>query len=281
MERCEGMDRDFVGGSGFQGRDEGRTPDDSVNPCMCLVYCRAGVHGMIAVVCGCGFGAKNVCVRHTFSGLDGDGIGTKGVSMCCCRLARDDFWYQHRSMAVGVAHAMDRDHALASSQGQGNGDDDVFVKYNKSRIIGQGGFGKVYKGYHRKIPGFVVALKFANDNVVAEREIAILNRLKHDCIVPLWDHIEFTSSRDVAVLVFPWRESDLHEFRRRRDADYYMGPARGTFANDRSIIELWSHHLARGVAYTHSCNLVHRDLKPSNILLKWKAGGCTSRSSSS
>ena len=170
---------------------------------------------------------------------------------------------------------------LTSSQGKGKDDDDdddavdsVFKQYETKQLVGKGGYGKVLghnKGYNLGT-GSVVAIKFASIDEGcpwgAERELAHLKRLRHDSIVPLWEYFGPAPTRDEAVFVYPLREPDLSlcEFLQRREADRWMK----MFGVNRDIIELWSHQLARGVAYMHYCKLVHRNLKPSNILLKWR-----------
>ena len=162
--------------------------------------------------------------------------------------------------------------SLASSQGQDDDVDPVHQQYIKQELIGQGSCGMAYKAYNLKT-SVVVALKFANIDEtcpwVAERDFAILKSLRHDSIVPLCEYFGPTLSRDVAVFVYPLRDSNLREFLECRKADVWMQMP----PVDRDIIELWSHQLARGVEYMHSCHLVHRHLKPSNILLKWQVAG--------
>ena len=117
-------------------------------------------------------------------------------------------------MQLVLAPPQDRT-ALAPSQGQVQDRDDgddviadpVFEKNKKGRQIGQGAFGKVHNAGFRRSTGIVVAMKFANidENCpdVAERELTILNRVRHDSIVPLalLDHFGPTPCRDTAVFV--------------------------------------------------------------------------------
>ena len=194
-------------------------------------------------------------------------------------------WRKHGNLAAMEAACAQDLKVLASPQDHADeaDQDPLLEKYEIGGRIGQGSFGKVYRGYH-KSSGAPVALKFAtldDDPEVANREVQLLKRLRHGGIIPLLEHFdpEPVRGRRTAVLVFPEREGDLHRFIRRRQADVLhhrasagLSVTRGAFL-DRSTVELWASQLASGLAYMHSQSTIHRDLKPGNVLLVWQGAG--------
>jgi serine/threonine protein kinase len=142
------------------------------------------------------------------------------------------------------------------------GDDDRFTI---EREIGRGAVATVYLARDRKHDRRV-ALKVlrpeigtGSDRRRFEREIAILARLHHPHILPLYDSgvLTLTGDRDGLFYVMPYVEGDNLRVRLERE---------GRLPVAESV------HLAREVAgalaYAHGQGIIHRDVRPENILLE-------------
>lgn len=125
-------------------------------------------------------------------------------------------------------------------------------------LIGQGCFGKVYKG-RRRYTGQIVALKFISKRGKPEKEqinlrleLGILQGLDHENIICLLDSFE-TDTDFVVVTEFAYGE--LFEI----------------FQDDKSLpedqVQNVARQLAKALNYLHSRNIVHRDMKPQNVLV--------------
>ncbi|XP_059406741.1 serine/threonine-protein kinase 36-like isoform X2 [Carassius carassius] len=131
-------------------------------------------------------------------------------------------------------------------------------QYHILEVIGEGSFGRVYKG-RRKFSGQVVALKFIpkvgrseKDLRSLKREIDIMRGLKHPNIVLLLD--SFETEREV-VVVTEYAEGELFQI----------------LEDDGSLPENQVREIAcqlvSALYYLHSHRILHRDMKPQNILL--------------
>ncbi|XP_016327779.1 serine/threonine-protein kinase 36 [Sinocyclocheilus anshuiensis] len=131
-------------------------------------------------------------------------------------------------------------------------------QYHILEVIGEGSFGRVYKG-RRKFSGQVVALKFIpkvgrseKDLRSLKREIDIMRGLKHPNIVLLLD--SFETEREV-VVVTEYAEGELFQI----------------LEDDGSLPENQVSEIAcqlvSALYYLHSHRILHRDMKPQNILL--------------
>nr|XP_012301516.1 serine/threonine-protein kinase 36 isoform X2 [Aotus nancymaae] len=136
-------------------------------------------------------------------------------------------------------------------------------KYHVLEMIGEGSFGRVYKG-RRKYSAQVVALKFIPKLGRSEkelrnlqREIEIMRGLRHPNIVHMLD--SFETDKEV-VVVTDYAEGELFQI---LEDD-------GKLPEDQ--VQVIAAQLVSALYYLHSHRILHRDMKPQNILLA-KGGG--------
>lgn len=130
--------------------------------------------------------------------------------------------------------------------------------YHVLEIIGEGSFGKVYKG-RKKYSSQVVALKFIPKVGKPEkelrnlrREIDIMRNLHHENIIEMLD--SFETGKEVVVVT-----------------DYAEGELFQILEDDGSLpeeqVQQIACQLVSALYYLHSHRILHRDMKPQNILL--------------
>lgn len=142
----------------------------------------------------------------------------------------------------------------------------VTNNFSQHNILGQGGFGTVYKGELHD--GTKIAVKRMESGVITGKglaefksEIAVLTKVRHRHLVALLGYCldgnerllvyEYMPQGTLTTHLFNWAEEGI------KPLDW----------NRRLIIAL---DVARGVEYLHGLahqSFIHRDLKPSNILL--------------
>ncbi|CAN0340079.1 unnamed protein product [Ectocarpus sp. 6 AP-2014] len=134
----------------------------------------------------------------------------------------------------------------------------MFSQYHVLERIGEGSFGKVYKG-RRKHTGQTVALKFiskhgksAKDIRNLRQEIAILRTLNHENIILMFD--AFETDREFCV-VTEYAQGELFEILQ----DDHMLP--------EAQVQKIAKQLVQALHYLHSNRVIHRDMKPQNILV--------------
>jgi eukaryotic-like serine/threonine-protein kinase len=155
-------------------------------------------------------------------------------------------------------------------------------KYRVDRVIGEGGFGVVYAGFHQVI-GQPVAIKLMKPTGGPEerprnaeaflREARVLFDLAHTSIVRLYD-VGTTQTRagevPYVVLELIAGVSLAEEIRRRQRGEAPPFAAAELFAIFDGLLD--------GLATAHARGVVHRDLKPSNVMLtRDPAGAITAK----
>ncbi|XP_060629352.2 serine/threonine-protein kinase 36 isoform X1 [Anolis sagrei] len=131
-------------------------------------------------------------------------------------------------------------------------------RYHVLEMIGEGSFGRVYKG-RRKYSTKIVALKFIpkvgrsqKELKNLQREIEIMRGLHHPNIVQMLD--SFETDKEVVVVT-----------------DYAEGELFQILEDDGNLpeeqVQIIASQLVSALYYLHSHRILHRDMKPQNILL--------------
>ncbi len=138
---------------------------------------------------------------------------------------------------------------------------EVCDRYKISGIIGEGGFGRVYRAEHRNLPRHV-AIKVLHWYLMndAEKTIRFQNEAKTASMI---EHKNVVAVHDIGLM--PNGEPYLA-------MDYLQGEtlarliARTGRLDWRTAVDILQ-QAANGLNAVHDCGFVHRDVKPSNIFL--------------
>ncbi|XP_041029013.1 probable receptor-like protein kinase At5g24010 [Juglans microcarpa x Juglans regia] len=146
---------------------------------------------------------------------------------------------------------------------------DATHNFDPKLLIGEGGFGKVYKGTLQN--GMTVAVKRSDPKhgqglPEFETEVLVLSRIRHRHLVSL---IGYCEERSEMILVYEFMEKGT-----LRDHLYDQNE-KSKRSSKRSKLS-WKQRLeicigsAKGLHYLHTCShggIIHRDVKSTNILL--------------
>ncbi|KNA15023.1 hypothetical protein SOVF_102020 [Spinacia oleracea] len=135
----------------------------------------------------------------------------------------------------------------------------LFNKYEQGRLLGRGGFAKVYHGRDLR-NGKSVAVKAVSKQKIfkgnltahVKREVSIMRRLRHPHIIRLHEVLA-TKSKIYFIMEFA------------KGGELFAKVSKGRFSEDLS--RRYFHQLISAVGYCHSRGVYHRDLKPENLLL--------------
>jgi len=136
------------------------------------------------------------------------------------------------------------------------------ISYAAERVIGSGSFGVVYQATVLGSGETVAIKKVLQDRRFKNRELKILGKLKHPCVVAL-KHCFYTKGEktdDVYLnLVMEYIPETIHRTLRNHTKAKKLVSIMYT--------KLYIYQVARALAYIHSQGVGHRDIKPQNLLL--------------
>lgn len=164
-------------------------------------------------------------------------------------------------------------------------------QYQTLQLVGEGSFGKVYKGRRLKC-GQIVALKFIPkagrneaDLFALRREIDILRGMRHENIVQMFDFVEtdeyfcvvteFAQARAAASAAMLVKVTTAQPLLTRTTPSAPASPPQGQLfeilQDDRALpesaVQPIAVQLVRALHYLHSQRVIHRDMKPQNVLI--------------
>ncbi|XP_013784786.1 tyrosine-protein kinase transmembrane receptor Ror-like [Limulus polyphemus] len=141
--------------------------------------------------------------------------------------------------------------------------------------VGEGCFGKVYKGIYIQDSGIAVpvAVKVLKDNLSSEvesdfeREVEAMSTFDHENILKLLG-VVLKEAEAVPWMVFEFMQyGDLGELLRNNSSYINQPPGGLSYRLTQADLVLFATQIARGMTYLSSQHFVHRDLATRNCLV--------------
>lgn len=134
--------------------------------------------------------------------------------------------------------------------------------YNAERVLGSGAFGIVYQARIVETGDLVAIKKVLQDARFKNRELEIMQELKHPNIVELKHafHVPGDKPRENYLnVVMEYCTETVHGIMKHHTKTRQLVP--------HVFVQLYTYQQLRGVAYMHAMNICHRDIKPPNLLV--------------
>lgn len=161
-----------------------------------------------------------------------------------------------REPTAGVNSPLDRD--AFSPLGEAVGD--VIDRYQLQAIIGEGGFGRVYRAQQREPVARIVALKVIKAGMDTQQVIARFEAERQ--VLALMDHPSIASVFDAGATA-TGRPYFVMELVDGQPITIYADARRLT-VDERLVL---FQKVCAAVQHAHTKGVIHRDLKPSNVLI--------------
>lgn len=136
------------------------------------------------------------------------------------------------------------------------------ISYAAERVIGNGSFGVVYQATVVETGETVAIKKVLQDRRFKNRELQIMRKLDHPCVVSLKHSFLAKGEKpdDVYLnLVMEFIPETIHRTLRNHTRAKKLVPIMYT--------KVYMYQVCRSLAYIHSKGICHRDIKPQNLLL--------------
>jgi len=136
------------------------------------------------------------------------------------------------------------------------------ARYSAERVIGNGSFGIVYQAVVNATKEVVAIKKVLQDKRYKNRELKIMQMVKHPNVVNVIDCFfsHGSSGKDLYLnIVMEYIPETVYQT--------IKSHSRASETIPFPYIQCYAYQICRALAYVHSLGICHRDIKPQNLLL--------------